>query len=310
MLVLSRNWVKIQTDSVTRTWKFAAVRRNISALLGLYIVMYYGCAYHIFSARGDEIPAKHATGFDSSRCITRVESRPEIFRVPITHAAMTMEEDLIAVSPIRRSPRGERVEPIGEELIPNEENGGDFRALSRVPVMLHLLLPIAWAVAASMGLLAHTVLNFFFLIFYGIFTNVPRGLSFKRSRPPSLIVIISLVFSLIYIIAEIAVFLLTKGSDIKSVPHWLQDYFDIVPFQKHEHLPNVIFAYVVVVALDVVTSASRARSTADGSASVIFLFSASSTPCWGCCLSFQLPLSRSRGQMSPGAIPKSWATEF
>jgi hypothetical protein len=176
-----------------------------------------------------------------------------MFRAPITQPQMATGEDLAAVAPIQRSSQDEVIGPLSKPLVPDgAESGADLRALSRVPAMLHLLLPIAWAVTASMGLLAHTVLNYFFLIFYGIFANSPRRLSSKRSRPPSLLVIISLVISVVYIVGEVAVFLLTKSGEIGSIPDWLQDYFEIVPFSKRHRLPNVIFAYIVVGVLDAV----------------------------------------------------------
>lgn len=115
--------------------------------------------------------------------------------------------------------------------------------------LLDSLLPVAWCIAACFGSLVTIVVNFLFMIFYTSWINYSGSVK-KKYYAPSIVVILSLVYSVVYIIAELILFYLTKEGTI-TVKSDLIKYFDIVVFENYDSkIPNVTSALAVAAILD------------------------------------------------------------
>ncbi|OHS95191.1 hypothetical protein TRFO_02120 [Tritrichomonas foetus] len=114
------------------------------------------------------------------------------------------------------------------------------------------IIPVAaWITVASIGSMANSIIHFLFMIFYTTFVNSSKLITNKKSKPPFIILLLSLIYSLLYIICETAIFFLTKSETIKSLPTVVK-YFDIISYQDNENVPNVLFALIITLIIDII----------------------------------------------------------
>ena len=117
--------------------------------------------------------------------------------------------------------------------------------------LLDMLLPIVWCVCACMGSMVTIIVNFLFMLFYVNWINY-SGCVKRKIYAPSLIVILSLVYSVVYVLVELILFYLTKGETLVVNTDVLK-YFDIVVWRDYgSELPRLLGPMVMTALLDAV----------------------------------------------------------
>ena len=103
------------------------------------------------------------------------------------------------------------------------------------------IIPIlCWIPTACMGSTANTIIHYIFTIVYSTSVNSPKILKNRKSSAPFIIFLLSLIYSIFFIIGQISMYFLTKSGTIKSLPSILH-YFDIYTYEERPNLSKVFY---------------------------------------------------------------------
>lgn len=114
------------------------------------------------------------------------------------------------------------------------------------------ILPVlCWIPISSMGSTANTIIHFIFTVVYSSSVNSPKIFANRKSSAPFIVFLLSLIYSIFYIIGHVSMFYLTKSGTIKSLPSILH-YFDIYSYQEKPHLNNILYVFVAAAIIDII----------------------------------------------------------
>ena len=164
--------------------------------------------------------------------------------------------------------------PSQTSLLPGDEDtSSDVKGLAKFLSLFELILPLLWTFAAAFSSYGSTLVHFVLLVFYSVGVNSTRTLQLSFSRWPLLLVLLSGIYSAIYLAGEATVYYISISKTLKI--NKILGYFDIYskPESDKTHTAYVV-AESMIIVIDLIIIAckkaipirwfSRVRSTLIG----------------------------------------------
>jgi len=134
--------------------------------------------------------------------------------------------------------------PLNNSLVDGTESSISKHRKKYV-VLFDLIFPILWGISTVYSSFWSIMVNYFFMILYSIFTNKLNDFSFDSNRMPSLIIVMSLVYSSIYVALQTFFIILFKNGGSLKLPSFTKDMDLVCDSSLEDNIP-IYFTHQII----------------------------------------------------------------